>query len=116
MIDPKWIDIMDMVLEMLPENELTPADLQNFFVAHASPYKTQAINITNITDNEPDTDKENMDTNVKCSLSLSLIGKVKTDREQAKKHYVLSQIISITRHVIYQAVHFRVVCLHIRVL
>lgn len=61
-----------MVLEMLPENELTPTELQNFFMAHAlllqSPYKTQAIDITRMTDNEPDPDKENMDTHVKCSL------------------------------------------------
>lgn len=96
--DPKWVDVLHKLLEVLPENELTPAELQNFFMAHAlllqSPHKTQAIDITRMTDNEQDIDKQNMDTNDKWSLFfkdlLASVGpfmdKVKIDREQARKH------------------------------
>ncbi|KAI7886443.1 P-loop containing nucleoside triphosphate hydrolase protein [Lichtheimia hyalospora FSU 10163] len=95
--DPEWIDIMHKLLDVLPENELTPAELQNFFMAHAlllqSPHKTQAIDITRITDNE-DTKNEDMDANEKRALFFKdllasvdpFMEKVKIDREQARKH------------------------------
>ena len=95
--DPEWIGIMHKLLDVLPENELTPAELQNFFMAHAlllqSPHKTQAIDITRITDNG-DTKNEDMDANEKQALFFKdllasvdpFMEKVMIDREQARKH------------------------------
>ncbi|KAI8048757.1 P-loop containing nucleoside triphosphate hydrolase protein [Gilbertella persicaria] len=81
MASPELKDLADQFTDMIPDLEVTPAELQNFFIMHLMDKEAEK---------EDDEDKEEQDTKVDYSYLLdavpAFLETVRYDRQQALEH------------------------------